>query len=271
MNNSNVYILEFDHRFKDFGTSHQQIDDGGIFMCMKGEAGFFLNMKYYKLKAGDLCVAFPKSIIQPVKSSEDFEGIGVGVDINLFTDIQLPSMIDYYLFIRDNPCIPLTDDQQSTLIDLCRLLTNINNNKAHPFRQEITLSIFKIIYCEIAAIYKKGTPKKQETVSRKEYLIRSFLYLVAGNFKNHRDVDYYARELCISPRYLSSVLKEKTGNGALYWINDSVINKAKSLLHDSRLTILQISEELNFANPSFFGQYFKKHTGMTPKKYRNMV
>ena len=63
-------------------------------------------------------------------------------------------------------------------------------------------------------------------------------------------------------------IKEVRGKSALDLINEAVILDAKAQLKNSDLTILQISDTLNFTNPSFFAKYFKKHTGMTPKEYR---
>ncbi|KAA6326959.1 Arabinose operon regulatory protein [termite gut metagenome] len=126
-----------------------------------------------------------------------------------------------------------------------------------------------MIYFEIASIYTKRNPIVQENVLRKDLLVRKFMFLVAKNYHLHREVEYYVNELCITPRYLSSVIKEKTGAGALSWINTMVIRQAKHLLRNNKMSVLQVSDELNFANPSFFGQYFKKHTGMTPKNFRD--
>lgn len=262
----------YDFRESMFDTQElpQQLEDGGIFICLGGEADFFLDLKHYRLKTGDMCVAFPASILQPIHRSDDLEGFGFGVNVELFNDIQLPSPMDYYLYIRDNPCISLTEEEQRVILESCQLMIQKTNCHNHPFRREITKSLFRVVYCEIAAVYKKGTPISQEVVSRKELLVRKFLFQMAKKYVKHKEVDYYAQELCVTPRYLSSVIKEKTGNSASFWINDMIIKQAKSLLHDSRLSVLQISDELNFPNPSFFGQYFKKHTGMTPKKFRDL-
>jgi AraC-like DNA-binding protein len=247
----------------------RQLADGGIFVCLRGEAEFFLDLNSYKLKAGDMCVAFPFSILQTVNASDDFEGLGLGAGVQLFNDIQLPSLTDYYLYIKDNPCISLSDTEQKMLTELCEQMVQKYERIDHPFRQEIANSMFRIIYYEIAAIYKRGKPIVQESVLRKDMLFRKFMFLVAQGYQQCREVDHYAHELCVTPRYLSSVIKEKSGASALKWIKSMVIRQAKSLLMDSSLSVQQVSDRLNFANPSFFGQYFKKYTGMTPKKFRD--
>ena len=66
------------------------------------------------------------------------------------------------------------------------------------------------------------------------------------------------------------MVKGLTGKSAGAWIDDYVILEAKALLKSTTLTILQVSEALNFANQSFFGKYFKQHTGVSPTQYRRM-
>ena len=79
---------------------------------------------------------------------------------------------------------------------------------------------------------------------------------------------FCVRKRCILPKHLSNVIKELTGKSASQWIDDYVVLEAKTLLKSTNLTILQISEELHFANQSFFGKYFKQHTGLSPMRYR---
>jgi AraC-like DNA-binding protein len=83
-----------------------------------------------------------------------------------------------------------------------------------------------------------------------------------------REVQYYADKLDITPKYLTLISRQTSGRSAAQWITYTVILNAKALLATSQLTIQQVSTKLNFPNPSFFGQYFLRHTGMTPKEYR---
>lgn len=251
-------------------STPRQLKPGGILICLAGNAEFFLDLKNYKIKAGNICVAFPHSILSVIHKSDDFKGICLAGSIELFQNIQIPSSMDYFLYIKDNPCISVSEEEQNMLIETCDLVMQKYECANHPFRMETTYSAFRMLYYEIAAIYKRGKPIAQESVPRKDMLVRKFMVLLTKNYQKNRDVDYYARELCVTPRYLSTVVKEKTGYGALFWINTTVIKQAKALLANSRLSVLQISDDLNFPNPSFFGQYFKKYTGMTPKKFRDM-
>ena len=88
------------------------------------------------------------------------------------------------------------------------------------------------------------------------------------HYKQERSISFYAEKLCLTPKYLSSVIKQATGKLAGTWIDECVILEAKTQLKCSGKSIQQIAEELNFANQSFFGKYFKHHTGMSPSKYK---
>lgn len=87
-------------------------------------------------------------------------------------------------------------------------------------------------------------------------------------YRKERKVLYYADKLHLSASYLSTVIKRVSGKTAAEWIDDYVILEAKALLKSTKLTIQQISDELNFSSQSFFGKYFKRITGLSPKEYR---
>lgn len=91
---------------------------------------------------------------------------------------------------------------------------------------------------------------------------------IQKHYKTERSVNFYANKLFLTAKYLSKVVQENSGKTATNWIDDYVILEAKALLNSSKLTIQQISDELNFPSQSFFGKYFKRKVGMSPKEYR---
>lgn len=97
----------------------------------------------------------------------------------------------------------------------------------------------------------------------------NFLKLVQENFRKERFLGFYASELGISPKHLARTVKAQTGMTAVSWIERLVVLEAQVMLKSSNLNIQQISYELNFKSQSFFGKYFKKFTGMSPKEFRN--
>jgi AraC-like DNA-binding protein len=91
---------------------------------------------------------------------------------------------------------------------------------------------------------------------------------VENNFREEKRVSWYAKQLCITPKYLSESVKQVSRRTPNEWIDNYVILEARVMLKDSALSIKEIAQQLHFPNQSFFGKFFKEHVGMSPSKYR---
>jgi AraC-like DNA-binding protein len=96
---------------------------------------------------------------------------------------------------------------------------------------------------------------------------QDFIRLVQARCLEHRDLDFYARELCITPKYLSRIVSKVAGKKALLVIQENVIAEAEALLEEGKYNIQEISDLLHFPSPSYFCRYFRKATGQTPRAY----
>lgn len=108
-----------------------------------------------------------------------------------------------------------------------------------------------------------------ESTNRSRLLFEQFISLVAKYHGQYRNVGFYADKLCLTPKYLSKLIKNATGRSAPEWIDAYVILEAKNMLKYSNETIKEIVYKLNFPNQSVFYKFFKARTGMTPSEYRN--
>ena len=105
--------------------------------------------------------------------------------------------------------------------------------------------------------------------SRRMLYTHEFVRLVRKHFRLEHSVRFYANKLCISPKYLSLVVKESSGRSAAEIIDEYLLLEAKNLLRFSGKNIQQVAYELNFSNQSSFGKYFKHLTGMSPSEFQN--
>lgn len=142
------------------------------------------------------------------------------------------------------------------------------------FTDSLNVNSYQAMILAIASFfYECGTkcfpPLIDKYLKGNKRLSEKFLTLVQQNFKKERFLDFYANELMVSTKHLSRTVKELTGFTAVEWIDRFVVLEAKVLLKSTNLTIQQISDELHFTSQSFFGKYFKKHTGYSPKDFRN--
>lgn len=119
---------------------------------------------------------------------------------------------------------------------------------------------------QLLSSYEITTNSK--ALTRREELLTHFIGLLFQFHRQERSIQFYADKMSLTPKYLSKVIREASGKSVSQWIDEMVIMEAKAMLKSSNLTVLQISEKLNFPNASFFGSYFKKRTGISPIQYR---
>ncbi|MCI1779782.1 MAG: helix-turn-helix domain-containing protein [Bacteroidales bacterium] len=246
------------------------INAAGLCICTNGDCSISIESKSYHMEKGNMCVVFPNDVLFLRNKSTDFMGYTAACTPEFLNSVNIASGTSIYLYIKGNPCILLNKDELTYMLKLLDFLKIHDSLTDHPCRNEISRSLVACIIYEVIGIYKSQTPLEQQPYSRKNKIFFDFTDLVVANFKKEKNVAFYAGKLCITPRHLSSVCKEITGNGAKQCIDNHVINNIYALLSSTDLTIAQISEKLNFPNASFFTKFFKKHTGQTPRQYRNM-
>ena len=109
---------------------------------------------------------------------------------------------------------------------------------------------------------------KVRSLSRQEQLSKDFFVLLLRRHREEHDVSYYAEQMFVTPKYLSTVVRKTTGSSVQDWVGRLLLFAAKSLLKNSRLSVQQIADELHFSTPSSFIRFFHRQTGLTPRQYR---
>lgn len=244
------------------------LNRGGIFVCLEGEGYVIINEHKYLLRQNTICIALPGTIVQAFHRDKDFRSYTLAIDIDFLRELHIPAAESIYLMIRENPCITLSQNQLSSIMQVCEMMQRKDHRCDHPYRQQINYHMLTVLCYELAAIYAHDIPVRREPCSRADMLFRRFMSLLATDITISREVQYYAGRLDITSKYLTVITRQISGRSANEWITRSVILNAKALLSTTQLSVQQISVRLNFPNPSFFGQYFLRHTQMTPKEFR---
>ena len=246
----------------------------GYVICQKGWAVVELNNELYRLEAGNLLTIFPSTIVKHIDISADFSGIGIAVNRNYLNELSTPtsqSMLLDLLHMKDNPMVSIDRQQQQTLIEMYELICAKHARQSHAFKNEITGILFVSFIFEVFAIYIKNRAQISDKRDNSRYsdIFKKFMVLLSQHSRSERSVSFYADQLCICPKYLTAIIKNVSGRGVHSWIEQSVVSNAKTLLRNTTMSIGQIAIELNFATATFFGQYFKRVEGITPRDYRN--
>lgn len=245
----------------------------GFFMiglCKRGHVTFTLNGQRHRLSQGELLINFGASRLSGVEKSDDFKAIAF-IESHEFVQETMMSMMHlwpYLMYIVEHPVIALDETERWRFEMNTKLIINrLKSN--HGLKREATIANLHMCYLDVCDTLKRIVPRQEGTPARMYSNFDQFLRLMAQEYVQHRDVQWYAEKMGLTPKYLSEIVKQVSGRTAGQWITSFVITEIKSLLHESDLSIKEIAVEMNFPNQSFLGKYFKNIVGMSPIEYRN--
>ena len=170
----------------------------------------------------------------------------------------------------DDPCVQVEPQEAAYIHDISKLMRSVLCDYAPTSnREKIISSLFAAMFHYVMGILQQHSLPGNGTVSnRTDELFNNFLALLREHCSTERSVEFYASKMGITPKYLSLILKKKSGRNASKLIDEAVVYEAKRLLKYSGLSIQEISNKLNFASQSFFGKYFKQRVGVSPSRYK---
>ena len=241
-------------------------------MCVRGTMRIRVNLKEMVVEANDILLVAPGSIIDMVVCEGDCRMAVMHIDNakiarqpTLKIMLQFRSVIKYECFITH-----FSQPAMEQMVNGYKLLSNIVNDNDLRYKDEALEGCFQMMISYwMSEIVKQDEKEAKIKISRNEQIFKSFLKLVQKNYMTNREVAFYADKLCITPKYLGVVVSQVSHRRPLDWIRDYVILDAKAMLLSREYSIQQISQMLNFPNPSFFSKYFREAVGSSPSKYLN--
>jgi AraC-like DNA-binding protein len=240
-----------------------------IIVCLQGTLKGSINLKPYVTQSPCFILLPSNQILQHDFTSEDFNGLFV-VFSQRFADNLLSQIQDKFpLFLStiNNPIMPLNKDLLNSAKIYYRIMSHVIGITQNPYRLEIAKHLTMSFFYTFGS-WMHNSPEQIQ--SKQEILVKNFLNLVHLHCKEERGLTFYADRLHITPKHLSKVIKENSTMSAAAWIDNSVVLEARAMLKSTNMTIQQISDELNFSAQTFFGKFFKRVVGVSPKEYRKM-
>ena len=276
---NSVMLIDADKvsRWRDNGTS-LKVDTAAMLYVVEGTGEISVNFADYGIGQDDFVTMIQGSHVSFNRYSPDFRAYYLNFSSGFTRDLDLwKNTMHSLVTIVENPVVKISGDGNIKLIrDYCSLLHDIYSSGI-TYKQEVIKNMLEGAMFAVSGFYSDmfGAAEpaagngKNVKISRRHDIYKRFLELVARDYEFHRDVSHYAGQLCITPKHLGYVVKSASGKLASDTISEAVVMDAKSKLKSSNFTIGEISDSLNFPNPSFFCKYFKKHVGVTPKQYRD--
>jgi len=249
--------------------------NGLIFaICVQGSAHIRLNFEEYHLEKNMIVIILPYFVAEYLWKSDDLKMEYLMFSPELIAKMLKPTNtnINISRSLIQTPCLKLSEKDVDEYLEIHSFIVKQYKRREHPFRAVLVESLIYTMLVEVGAIYYnkylKDSAPKQDVAAHRKDIVPHFFRLLIECHKQERDLRFYAGKMALTPKYLSTVIKSRTGKTACAWISELVVTSIKYSLKATNMTVSQISYELNFPNPSYFGRFFKKHTGMTPLEYK---
>ncbi|WP_303006220.1 AraC family transcriptional regulator [Bacteroides congonensis] len=244
-----------------------RIQEGRIIFVNQGSARVLINLIEYTIRQTHFSVITPNSIVQIIEISPDFDMQMMAMNQDFLPISGKEDFFSYLLHHQKNILLLLSPQEVLQTEYYFTLMWNILQEPT--FRREAIRHLLASLLYYIEYIAQSNMLMNPVRLTRQEDIFQRFISLVNACSKKERNVNFYADKLCLTPRYLNTVVRQASQQTVMDWINQSIILEAKILLKHGNRLVYQISDELNFPNPSFFSKFFKRMTGMTPHEYQN--
>lgn len=252
------------------------MNHGIIIICTAGAAQFEYDGQTIQLNKNDLFLYMARSVVEKFMSSPDFNcrqvwfSRGVMWNMNMYTKSSLSDLLP----LKQNPKVSLSDTDVAMFDSYYQQLSHHMRNSSLVLYPDIVRSIVSTLLLEVLSVLRRGG---QETIDVTTFgdsglhgkkLADRFMQLVEQSDGRIRRVDEFAKMLHVTPKYLSKLLMETMNQRPSVMIHFFTLKAIENRLRFTDMTMQQIADDLQFPNASFFGKYFKEHSGMTPMEYR---
>lgn len=264
-------IVFHNNKVSDILSFPFRAEEAIIIVGLEGHMKANLQIGDYMLGKNSLLAILPKQVFEIKEISPDFRTIVFIMKPSFWdTNDNVPETMQLLQYFSREKGILLSQEVVNEIEAIYQLIKS-NIDRKGLFSRQIIQYYIKILFFSVYAfINAEDRQKASASPPTKEYVFEKFIQLVERHFKEHHDLAFYAGQLHLSGKYLSTLVRSVSGRTAGQWIRAYLIMEARALLKSDKMTIQQVSNELCFHDQSHFGVFFKKHVGCSPREYQKM-
>ena len=239
-------------------------------MVTEGRLTVDMNNVTYHLEKNCSLFVDRKMVIENVKHTENFSCVICAMSTDMGFAFFNKSLLQSIMHIMANPVIKMEQTEVDLMMKYYDLLVFKMDHQEMSLGRETVRDIIRCFAYDLLSNINRhlNQDNDDDMLRQSDRIYRRFMFLLADNTNVNRSVKSYADELCVSPKYLTSVCRKHSDCTASELIATAVISRIKQLLLYSDPSIKEVASEMGFDNLSFFGKYVKKHLGLSPNHYR---
>lgn len=250
-----------------------RIEGCAILFCREGSADITVGQIHGQLKRNTLVLLLPGSLLLLTSRTDNFRASYCAFSHELFSEAAFRLEPAFFHSLRERPIVNPSQRITEGAIIWFDMTTYTYNDRENIFRHTIIKNRLQNLLLEIYDKMQRFSAYEREesadTTMRQTELFHRFASLLHEHCSQEREVSFYADKLCISTRYLSTIVHNIAHTSAKRFIDHAVILEIKMMLQSTDLSVQEIAYRMKFPDQSYLGRFFKKHTGESPTEYRN--
>ena len=246
-------------------------EGGAILFCRRGSATVTVDQLRDRVTRDTLLLLLPGSILHLNERTDDFRVRFCAFSLELFSEAAYRLDPSFFHILHEHAIIRLPDRIIEGVRNWFQMASYTYRDRGNIFRNTIIRNRLQNVLLEAFDKTQRFAPDvhSQTGTTRQADLFQRFVALVHEHCTEQREVAFYADQLCISTRYLSTIIRSVAHSTAKEFIDRSVVLEIKMLLGSTELSVQEIAYRLHFPDQSYLGRFFKKHTGVSPTEFRN--
>ena len=244
-----------------------------IIVCHTGYIRLLANGSPYTVNGGETAFVSENVLLQILSVSDSLEYSLLCYRIAPIRHILGNTVVMMRIYDIQNtlPLHIVPTEEDNVFTPYISLIQSSPQTTLSAYRDnERQLLLVSLTY-RLCDFFSSHIPDRPEIPARTTEIFGKLVSLIGQHFQNERKVTFYADKLCLSPKYLTALVKSVSGYTVQQLIFKAIIRRSIFLINSTSKTIQEIADDLSFPNASAFGTFFKKQTGHSPKHYRRKV
>lgn len=259
-------------KFRRTGVDAICLNQIVVFVCSEGSFSFEYMGRMLTLRQKQSCVCFPGEQLSQFTFSDDVQCLLFGFSIGAIDNVFYLGK-EFWLKIlslSDNPVIDLMENEMTMLRHLYEVAKFEVRQKGHHYQKRIVRLLLQAVVYHFFEVIERCnmTELAEPEVTQGDMIFRKFLELLIESNGRVRTVHDYAKQLCVSSKYLSKVVKKASGKLPMELIHKHVTNVLVQELRYTDKSIKTIAGEMEFASIASLGKYFRSQMNMSASEYR---
>lgn len=248
------------------------VEHVGIIVCHRGNFTIVAGGDTFKVEHGRTIFLNRGEYFHVVDSSADCLYSLLFYRIDTIRDILGNTVMGmkFWDVINPSSCQIVTNDKTADIGNYISLFASLPDDDNDVFIEKERMLLMLSLTYRLCSVFSKMIGSNHSISERQTDIYIRLIELVGKYYDRHRSVAFYADKLCLSPKYLSSIVKSISGLTVQQHVFKAIVRRSILLMNNTDMSIKQISDSFHFPNPSSFGTFFKKHTGMSPRTFRQL-